>query len=433
MQPIIRVEGIGKRYRIARAAAEPRGPYRTLREDLTRLAAAPLRRLGGGGRGDGRREEFWALRDVGFEVRPGEVVGVIGPNGTGKSTLLKVLSRITKPTAGRVVLRGRVGSLLEVGTGFHPELTGRENIYLNGAILGMRRREIARNFDRIVAFAEVERFLDTPVKRYSSGMYVRLAFAVAAHLEPEILIVDEVLAVGDMAFQRKCMGRMREVGRGGRTVLFVSHSMPAVESLCDRAILMDGGRIAHDGPVAEAVDAYRRRVLGASQSGGPSPFNRDDPARRARVFRGATLLDAAGAPTPFLPLGGAFRLRLDLDVPGVVESPTIGVGVDDSLGQRALTLHTPLSDAAPAALSGRCAVACRVDPFPLAPGDYALKLTFAAGGGQVDEVERALHFTVINGEAFGEGRGHTRGACVAPSRWSVEPGVDLDPRRSDDL
>src|SRR5262249_1505201 len=242
MTAAIVVESLGKRYRVSRGAARPR--YRTLREDLVNLVSAALRRLTRGPDG-GNMEEFWALRNVGFAVRPGEVVGIIGRNGAGKSTLLKILSRITKPTTGEVRLRGRVGSLLEVGTGFHPELTGRENIYLNGAILGMRRQEIRRKFDEIVQFAEIERFLDTPVKRYSSGMYVRLAFAVAAHLEPEILIVDEVLAVGDIAFQRKCMGRMREVGRSGCTVLFVSHNMPAIESLCTRVVLLEGGRLVN--------------------------------------------------------------------------------------------------------------------------------------------------------------------------------------------
>jgi lipopolysaccharide transport system ATP-binding protein len=204
-------------------------------------------------------EEFWALKDVNFEVREGEVLGIIGRNGAGKSTLLKILSRIIEPTDGRVTLRGRVASLLEVGTGFHPELTGRENIYLNGAILGMRRAEIRRKFDEIVAFAEVERFLDTPVKRYSSGMYVRLAFAVAAHLEPEILIVDEVLAVGDADFQKKCLGKMGEVSRAGRTVLLVSHNMSSIAALADRALLLDHGTVAVDGLVSDAVAAYTSR------------------------------------------------------------------------------------------------------------------------------------------------------------------------------
>jgi lipopolysaccharide transport system ATP-binding protein len=223
--------------------------YRTLRESLANAVKAPFRKRK-------RIEEFWALNEVSFEVQPGDVVGIVGRNGAGKSTLLKILSRIIKPTKGFVEMKGRVGSLLEVGTGFHPELTGRENVYLNGSILGMARREIAAKFDEIVAFAEVEKFLDTPVKRYSSGMYVRLAFAVAAHLEPEILIVDEVLAVGDAAFQKKCLGKMGEVSMGGRTILFVSHNMQAVTRLCTKGIMLADGKIMATGGIEQVVQAY---------------------------------------------------------------------------------------------------------------------------------------------------------------------------------
>jgi lipopolysaccharide transport system ATP-binding protein len=250
MRPIIKVEGISKQYRLGRRQES----YDTLRDTVARAVRAPLSRARG--RAAREPETVWALRDVSFEVRPGEMVGIIGRNGAGKSTLLKILSRITEPTAGRAKLYGRVASLLEVGTGFHPELTGRENVYQNGAILGMRRAEIDRLFDEIVAFSEVEQFLDTPVKRYSSGMLMRLAFAVSAHLEPEILIVDEVLAVGDAAFQRKCLNKMQTVGQSGRTVLFVSHNMPAVTRLCERTIMIDGGRVLRDGPSGEVVGAY---------------------------------------------------------------------------------------------------------------------------------------------------------------------------------
>src|SRR5437764_2238225 len=252
----IRCEGLGKLYRIGQ-----RESYRALRDVLTNLMRSPGRlvskalnpSLPQNGNGE---HTIWALRDVSFEVRRGEVIGVIGRNGAGKSTLLKILSRITKPTEGYAEIHGRVGSLLEVGTGFHPELTGRENIYLNGSILGMKRAEINRRFDEIVAFAGIEKFLDTPVKRYSTGMFVRLAFAVAAHLDTEILMVDEVLAVGDAAFQKKCIGKIGDVARAGRTILFISHDLTAVQALCNRAIVLKSGRVFHMGPTDEQVQLY---------------------------------------------------------------------------------------------------------------------------------------------------------------------------------
>ena len=251
---IISVEDLGKRYRI-RHQAEGQS-YVAFRDVLASTLASPFRRVMGRAVKPASREDFWALRDVSFDVKKGEVVGIIGRNGAGKSTLLKILSRITEPTEGRVRLRGRVASLLEVGTGFHPELTGRENIFLNGAILGMARAEILRKFDEIVAFAEIEKFLDTPVKRYSSGMYVRLAFAVAAHLEPEILIVDEVLAVGDAQFQKKSLGKMKEVARGGRTVLFVSHNLQSVSTLTEKALLLNLGKVVVFGPTNGVIGEY---------------------------------------------------------------------------------------------------------------------------------------------------------------------------------
>jgi lipopolysaccharide transport system ATP-binding protein len=260
----IRAEGLSKRYRIGASS----GPYKTLRESLMAVPTRPLRaarsRLRRSSEEDTRRDEIWALRDVSFDVEAGEVLGIIGRNGAGKSTLLKVLSRITEPTLGAADIHGRVGSLLEVGTGFHPELTGRENIFLNGAILGMKRAEIKARFDEIAAFAEIEQFLDTPVKRYSSGMYMRLAFSVAAHLDPEILIVDEVLAVGDASFQKKCLNKMEDVGRQGRTVIFVSHNMSAVTRLCDRAILLLDGKPVADGPTPRVVSSYLESNVGGS-------------------------------------------------------------------------------------------------------------------------------------------------------------------------
>ncbi|HEY0077460.1 MAG TPA: polysaccharide ABC transporter ATP-binding protein [Pyrinomonadaceae bacterium] len=258
MQPIIRVENISKQYRIGTSEVA----YQTLRDALTRAVRSPFRRRQGGVRAG--RETVWALKDISFEVEPGETVGLIGHNGAGKSTLLKILSRITEPTTGQVDLYGRIGSLLEVGTGFHPELTGRENLYLNGAILGMRRAEIERKFDEIVAFSEIEKFIDTPVKWYSSGMYLRLAFSVAAHLEPEILMLDEVLAVGDASFQHKCMNKMQELRNAGRTILFVSHNMQAVTRLCKRAIYLSQGRIIDDGPAQQVASTYLTARLQAT-------------------------------------------------------------------------------------------------------------------------------------------------------------------------
>lgn len=271
----ISVQKLGKKYRIG----APILPYRTLRDGFMAGLTSSLRRLRRSTFSKPDSEILWALKDVSFEVKQDEVLGIIGRNGAGKSTILKILSHITEPTEGRAILMGRVGSLLEVGTGFHPELSGRENIYLNGAILGMKRNEVKRRFDEIVAFAEVERFVDTAVKRYSSGMYLRLAFAVAAHLETEILIVDEVLAVGDASFQKKCLNKMQDIGKGGRTVLFVSHNMAAIRNLCSRAILLDQGRIQHQGKPTEVVQRYlngetqqksRKLWEGESRPGNPS-------------------------------------------------------------------------------------------------------------------------------------------------------------------
>jgi lipopolysaccharide transport system ATP-binding protein len=260
----IRAEKLGKRYRIGGSRARAKG-----RERVLNRLATPFRYLASTLREPAPEETIWALRDVSFEVKSGEVVGFIGSNGAGKSTLLKVLSRITEPTQGRALIRGRVGSLLEVGTGFHPELTGRENIYLSGTILGMKRIEIDRKFDEIIAFAEVDKFLDTPVKRYSSGMAVRLGFAVAAHLEPEVLLVDEVLAVGDLAFQKKCLGKMGDVAKRGRTVLFVSHNMIAVQNMCQRVIWLQNGRLMEDGPTSDVLGKYLSASFSSQTSDSP--------------------------------------------------------------------------------------------------------------------------------------------------------------------
>ncbi len=309
----IRVEGLGKRYRIGRGRN-----HKTLREAITDAVAAPFRRTSDPTT-HARDDTFWALEDVSFTVERGEVVGVIGRNGAGKSTLLKILSRITEPTEGEARIVGRVGSLLEIGTGFHPELTGRENVFLNGAILGMKRHEIARKFDEILAFSEIERFIDTPVKHYSSGMYMRLAFAVAAHLEPEILVVDEVLAVGDAEFQNKCLGKMREVGSQSRTVLFVSHNMAAVQALCDRVLMLKAGHLCEDGHPEHVVGRYLATAAGRD---GDVVW----PIDEAPGVSGFKLL-AIRTRTADGRAGGSYSTRLDLNIEMEFETATVSEGL----------------------------------------------------------------------------------------------------------
>jgi lipopolysaccharide transport system ATP-binding protein len=380
MPPVVSCEDLGKRYRVNHAA--PRvSTYRTFRDDLVGLLTAPLRRLRRGAAA-GTVEDFWALQKVNFEIEPGEVVGVIGRNGAGKSTLLKILARITKPTTGLVKLRGRVGSLLEVGTGFHPELTGRENISLNGAILGMARAEIARKFDQIVDFAEVEQFLDTPVKRYSSGMYVRLAFAVAAHLESEILLVDEVLAVGDLSFQRKCLGKMQSLSEGGRTVLFVSHNMPAVRSLTHRCLYLRGGQVVGDGPTATVIDRYledswRQRDAGAEHS--LDYYRRDRVRDRSVTIERLWITGGDGGDPPVLNSGDDFTVHCQFVADREYPCSYSGWWLTNQQGERVVTFFNPDSGFPMAIRKGVQTVACRVKGLPLSPGRYTLSLGINQG------------------------------------------------------
>jgi len=367
MRPIIRVEGLAKRYRIgAREDSD-----RTLRETVADAFKAPFRGPRAGARPGG--ETIWALRDVGFEVQPGEVVGLIGRNGAGKSTLLKILARITEPTKGRVDLFGRVGSLLEVGTGFHPELTGRENVYLNGAILGMTKAEIRRKFDEIVAFAEIGKFVDTPVKRYSSGMYVRLAFAVAAHLEPEILIVDEVLAVGDAQFQKKCLGKMGEVARGGRTILFVSHNMGAVDQLCDRAVHIAAGRVEEIGPVRQVVTNYLSGLFrGKDEDLDRLRFARSDAGVK---FMRVELLSGDGATLAFgQPVEYLLTVRSEVEADGL----SIGSSIFNGAGNCVGSLIT--KETFSVARGGQLTLRLRISNANLAPGSYYAGLSVGRGG-----------------------------------------------------
>ena len=343
-QVAIRCDGLAKQYHIGE-----RVTYRGLREVITDAIASPFRRVRsalGGGSNNGHQDEstIWAMQDVSFEIHRGEAVGIIGKNGAGKSTLLKILSRITEPTRGQADIWGRVGSLLEIGTGFHPELTGRDNIYLNGAILGMKKAEIARKFDEIVAFSEVEKFIDTPVKRYSSGMYVRLAFAVAAHLETEILIVDEVLAVGDTQFQKKCLGKMDEVARHGRTVLMVSHNMAAIHSLCSRAILLEQGCSVRDGSPIEVTRLYLDGFEKQSNGGVIDLRSPSIPrSGKATIFSALRLKNGAGAATTAYLSGDDMVLEFDLDPPFSMPDPVLFVGIDDNLGRRIFTVSSQYS------------------------------------------------------------------------------------------
>jgi lipopolysaccharide transport system ATP-binding protein len=428
MKPAISVHNLSKRYDIAHLS---RKGYQTLRESICQAAAAPIRavasRFGGGGAGDDApaKDEFWALKDVSFEVKPGEVIGVVGRNGAGKSTLLKVISRITPPTSGYIEMRGRVGSLLEVGTGFHPELTGRENIFLNGAILGMGRQEIARKFDAIVDFAEVERFLDTPVKRYSSGMYTRLAFAVASHLEPEILIVDEVLAVGDAQFQKKCLGRMGEVSREGRTVLFVSHNMSAVKTLCTRGLLIDAGRVALDGPTDEVVNRY----LAAGRVGARSGVIADtaprysDSADEARV-RGVRLTDLDGNDVDQLYFGQPFRVGLTLELFKQFDDPHFEISIGTPDGTHVTYSSNTDGGRDPTPMpKGRHEVWAEFRNT-LLPREYTIDvgLHHHHSGATADLVQRTLDFTVLRVAETGDDHyrwPRTRGLVRAAGQWEV--------------
>jgi lipopolysaccharide transport system ATP-binding protein len=401
-EPIIRVENLGKRYRIRH---EVRERYTTLRDVLARKAKGWWSRPSALRGGDASDEDFWALKDVSFEVKEGEVLGIVGRNGAGKSTLLKILSRITEPTEGRITLRGRIASLLEVGTGFHPELTGRENIFLNGAILGMSRVEIRGKFDEIVAFAEVEKFLDTPVKRYSSGMHVRLAFAVAAHLEPEILVVDEVLAVGDAEFQKKCLGKMGEVARGGRTVLLVSHQMTAVSQLCDSGLLLAGGKVARHGSVEDVLHDYlatSHRVSTIEFTARP-----DRQGNGALRFQGFTMKNARQETIQAAPSGGQVRFALDVTVPGgaPLRNVRISLGIDNELGQRLMVLSTHFAGGDIPMLEAEAKrITITVPRLTLAPGRYGFTLFATAHGEIADWIKNAGTFEVEGGDFYGNGQ-----------------------------
>jgi lipopolysaccharide transport system ATP-binding protein len=430
MSTAVRVENVGKRYRLGKR----HGTGGTVGAAMRSLADAVR---GVARRADADEESIWALRGVTFEVDHGDVVGVIGRNGAGKSTLLKILSRIVEPDTGYVRYRGRVGSLLEVGTGFHPELTGRENVFLNGAILGMRKAEIARKFDEIVAFAEVERFIDTPVKRYSSGMYMRLAFAVAAHLEPEILLVDEVLAVGDMAFQKKCLGKMQDVSKHGRTVLFVSHNMSAINALCGRAVLLDRGAVVEIGESSRVTERYLElQSVGAASGGGVGFVAKlDGLERRIDGFEFLSI----DVKNPSLPeigprTGEPLRVSFTYTATEPFVAPAFAVVVRDMYGQEIIRLNTmPISGFAIDALHPAGCISLTVESLPLVAGRYSIDLRFVRSNVEaLLSLDGVVEFDVLPKDVYGSGTAldRSRGLIVVPHRWEHEPQPALVESRS---
>ncbi len=420
MTPIVKVENLSKVYQIGTRTAG----YATLRESLTNAVRAPLASLR---RRIETTESVWALQDVSFTVNRGEVMGIIGRNGAGKSTLLKILSRITEPTSGRAELYGRAGSLLEVGTGFHPELSGRENIFLNGAILGMTRPEIQRKFDEIVAFAELEKFLDTPVKRYSSGMYMRLAFSVAAHLDPEILVVDEVLAVGDAAFQKKCLGRMRDISTEGRTVLFVSHNMAAVRSLCERGILLVNGSKAFEGSAGECVDRYLTEIT----QNATNEVELTD-VRRPKWIESSLRINRVRLATrdgrPLVRSGDPLEVEMAFTVQEPEEDLVLGFSVSSGDNVNILECRNSHSyGAIEQLLPGEYTIRGRVEQNVLSPGFYVLNVGARSVRQYLDYVPQAMTFEIYSDQTVGSLWLDNVSACVrVPSDWT-QPQPIIEP------
>ena len=432
----IRIEGISKHYRIGNQDIEW---YKTLRDTLTNAATVPLRAIrsklqGSKGQGSNGYKSFWALKDVTFEIKQGEIVGLIGRNGAGKSTLLKILSRITDPTEGYVEMYGRMSSLLEVGTGFNAELSGRENIHLNGAILGMRRAEIMRKFDEIVAFAEVEKFIDTPVKRYSSGMYLRLAFAVAAHLEPEILLVDEVLAVGDAAFQKKCLGKMSEVAHEGRTVVLVSHNMAAITNLCGRTAVLGGGHLDFFGDTQLAVAEYLNGLPAGESDDLAQRVDREG-GGRARIQK-LMLLDEYGAPKDVIQSGESLTVAMEYlsSEEKPLKNALFEVKVFNQYGEQMFILSTFLTGQFFDILPGSGTVYCYLPAFLVTPDIYTTTVRLYVNSQLEDLVANASRLTVIEGDFFGSGKSAQKkidGTFVMPQTWHETLPSGSDSRGND--
>lgn len=396
---IIRVEGLGKKYRLRQQQS---GHYVALRDQFSDYGKRIGRRLLKGKDSKvSNQEDFWALKDISFEISKGDRIGVIGRNGAGKSTLLKILSRITEPTKGFIDLHGRVASLLEVGTGFHPELTGRENIFLNAAILGMSRVEISQKFDEIVDFAEVERFLDTPVKRYSSGMYVKLAFSVAAHLEPEILIVDEVLAVGDLKFQRKCLGKMDDVSREGRTVIFVSHQMSALESLCNNGIVLEHGSISYLGDINSSIQHYLNSL--SSQEIVDLRHRRDRQGRGQVRMTRISIEDDSGRKELFS-VGSRLKIHLSYEAVKCLVNCRLIIGVYNSKNIPVVRFDTEVAGFEVKALKENGTLLCSTEEINLVPGIYTLNVALMSNSEIEDYVSNASSFEIVSSDYFGTGK-----------------------------
>jgi len=420
---VIRVENLSKRYRIG--SSQGHFKYGSLRDSLANAVKAPFRRLRSSS--DSLKEapkHIWALKDVSFEVKRGEVLGIIGRNGAGKTTLLKILSRITKPTEGHVRLRGRVGSLLEVGTGFHPELTGRENIYLNGAVLGMKRIEIDRKFDEIVDFAEIEQFLDTPIKHYSSGMYMRLAFAVAAHMEPDILLIDEVLAVGDLAFQKKCLGKMEKVTQEGRAIIFISHNMNSISHLCNRVIWIDLGRIISDGNADDVISNYLKTQQSFFKNSKLKAEEWNIRNKSHKFFKEITINGIS------LPAEIVLKQKSELIIQIIGESDGMllrnfrsGVHISSEEGGRIMTYGTPWSAIGDINIKGKVSLTCKIEGLPLIPGRYLISLGCSTDHGSLDWLENICFLTITPDKQNSSRLPQiykTHGYFLTESFWDIE-------------
>jgi lipopolysaccharide transport system ATP-binding protein len=420
---VIRVENLGKKYIIGHQQQER---YTSLRDVITNKVKSISSLLNPKAKSENPAfEEFWALKDVSFDIKQGDRVGIIGRNGAGKSTLLKILSRITEPTTGSIKIKGRVASLLEVGTGFHPELTGRENIFLNGAILGMGKEEIKRKFDEIVAFAEVEKFLDTPVKRYSSGMYVRLAFAVAAHLEPEILIVDEVLAVGDAQFQKKCLGKMEDVGKEGRTVLFVSHNMAAISSLCSKALVLRSGFVEF--PIGNVNDAINKYLMQVNQISKTNLSERKDRQGEGKIrLMRLSLFDNQGNELNSLVSGQSVEFRIYFESQEEkLKNVHAAIGISSVNGAFVTLLSNQISAQVFEEVSSGGFISCLIKKLPLSSGSYTMNLIIREDDIIQDWIQEAIYLTVENGDFYGTGKINptSHGGVFFEQSWSINNSI----------